>query len=183
MLKTLIPLILRIYPILINLLILIIIATPSKKIKFNPINFLLLLIIFTLILSLKINFLINSWRSYILFLIIIGGLIIIFIYITSLSNNEISYLNLKIIYINFFKVFPLILIITLIFIFFINLEINNLFIWNLNYKKNYNSNFFEIFINFYNFNNLFIINYLFYRLICIINICYKFKLPLRQIFF
>lgn len=171
--------IINLYPIILNIIIIIILSSPSKNNKFNPINLILILILLTILISLKINYYTNSWRSFTLFLIIIGGLIIIFIYITRIANNELFKFNYKVLLINSIKILPLIFI-----IFILNL---NLYDWNRSntwYNFNINNislNFSEIYIKPYNNNTYFIINYLFYSIICIINICYKFKLPLRQL--
>lgn len=171
------------YPIILNILILITITIPSKNNKSNPITLTLLLIFITFLISLKINYLINSWSSYILFLIIIGGLIIIFIYIVRVANNELFLLNYKFLIINLLKIIPLIIIFLLINpSHFINNN-NNTNLWFDTLINNFSLDLYEPYLIPFNDNILFIINYLFYSIICIINICYKFKSPLRQLFF
>lgn len=115
-------------------------------------------------------------------LIIIGGLIVIFIYITRLNNNTLFKFNLLNIKKNLFKF--LILIFFFLLIFKINLIFNNnqdLFNYNLNFNEEKNN---ISIIKLFNINKIpiiFIIIYLYFSLICIINICYKIKTPLRQI--
>lgn len=174
-----------IFPIIINLIIIILLIFPFKNNKFHPISLIFILIILTFLVCFKINLLIKSIISFILFLIIIGGLIVIFMYITRLANNELFSFNLKNFIININKITPIILLLlitTLIYkqIIFINLiESFNLNNWSeINYKyiniiyKEINNN-----------SSYFIIIYLYYSIICIINICYKLKAPLRQILF
>lgn len=178
MIKT--NLIINFYPILLNLLIILIISSPTKYNKFNPITIIFLLIILTSLISIKLNILINSWRSFIIFLIIIGGLIIIFLYITRLRRNELFIINFKLIILNIIKLLPLIIIL----LFFFNLiNFNRRFSWYGALIWNFNLNFYELYSNFYCKIILFSINYLFYSIICIINICYKNKSPIRQLNF
>lgn len=175
-----------IIPIFINLLIIIIIITPSKNITPPPIIIILILIIIIFIISIKINFINYNWISFILFLTIIGGLIIIYIYITSIANNELFFINLKLLLINLIKISPFWLI--YIFLNLKNNEINIFILNNLEYYSIQKINFnLSIFNNLYKENNnnitYFIIIYLYYTIIIIINICYKYKAPLRQIIF
>lgn len=171
-----------IYPLLINLIIIFLLITPSKLNKFHPISLIFILIILTSIISLKINYIYKSWLSFILFLTIIGGLIVIFLYITRLTNNELFFLNIKIIFINFLKIIFIVILIYLIYynlnIFFFNSNLNKsfynyIFIWDLN-----NINF--LYKKIYNKSTIFIIFYLYYSIIIIINICSNYKSPLRQ---
>lgn len=172
-----------ILPIIFYISIILIIINPSKINKFHPITLIIILIIIRFLICLKINFLKKSIISFILFLIIIGGLIVIYIYITRLANNELFSFNYKFIKINFYKILPTIFILLIIFfsaqyIFNYPIESFNIFESNYNYK----------FINIlykeqYNKLTFFIIIYLYYSIICIINICYKFKAPLRQLIF
>lgn len=173
-------------PLIFNLIIILIIIIPSKINNFHPISFLIILILLTLIICLKINFIYKSWIPFILFLIIIGGLIVIFIYITRLANNNFFNFNLKLLIINIIKILPIILLLISLIILF------KLLIFNFHFES-FNLNNFIILKNQINLNiiykelnnksSYFIILYLYYSIICIINICYKFKAPLRQILF
>nr|YP_009441666.1 NADH dehydrogenase subunit 6 [Byturus ochraceus]AOY39185.1 NADH dehydrogenase subunit 6 [Byturus ochraceus] len=54
------------------------------------------LLIQTMIVSLIIGLInINFWYSYILFLVFIGGMLVLFIYMTSIASNEKFHLNMK----------------------------------------------------------------------------------------
>lgn len=170
------------YPLILNILILMLISIPIKFNNFHPLKIIIILILLTFLIFLKINFIIKSWINFFLLLIIIGGLIVIFIYITRLNNNTLFKFNLLNIKKNLFKF--LILIFFFLLIFKINLIFNNnqdLFNYNLNFNEEKNN---ISIIKLFNINKIpiiFIIIYLYFSLICIINICYKIKTPLRQI--
>nr|YP_009434122.1 NADH dehydrogenase subunit 6 [Epicauta tibialis]APB02762.1 NADH dehydrogenase subunit 6 [Epicauta tibialis] len=90
----------------------------------HPLSLGLTLIIQTSLISLitgKMCF--NFWFSYILFLIMIGGLLILFIYMTSVASNEKFHFNLKL----FVFIMTIIGLLTLTSLFHINLDpmVNN----------------------------------------------------------
>lgn len=174
------------YPILINSIIIIIIITSHKNNKYHPIILLIILILLTILISLKINIIFKSWTNFILFLIIIGGLIVIYIYITRLINNKNLYINLK----NFLIISLKLILIILILILILNILSNNNLYFNSQEIFSFNYNIFEkknelIISELYYYNKysiIFIILYLYYSIICIINICYKTKKPIRQLY-
>nr|AFN27602.1 NADH dehydrogenase subunit 6 [Diadromus collaris] len=173
-------------PMIFNLLMMLIMMLPSKLNNFHPIMLLLILIILTIMISLKINFMFKSWIPLILFLIMIGGLMIIFMYITSLSNNELFNFNLKLLLINMMKIMPIMfLMIYLTFLFKVTIMNFNFESFNLNnfmlMKNQMNMNIMYKEMN--NKSSYFIMLYLYFSMICIMNICYKLKAPLRQILF
>lgn len=174
-----------IFPLILNIIIIILIIIPSKINKFHPIILIFLLIIITLLISIKINFIYNSWLSFILLLIIIGGLIVIFIYITRLTNNELFYFNIKLILLNFLKITPILILFYFIYNQYKFNRFNIQDSWIITkYAYLYNQiNINIIYIKFNNKSTFFIIIYLYYSIICIINICYKFKSPLRQLIY
>lgn len=53
----------------------------------NPIIIGILLLTLSLLIVVQIGFLISSWYAYILFLVYVGGLLVIFIYICIISRN------------------------------------------------------------------------------------------------
>lgn len=172
------------YPLILNILILILLSIPIKFNNFHPIKIILILIILTLIISLKINLIKKSWINFFILLIIIGGLMVIFLYITSLNNNLLLKFNLINILKNLLKLFILIVFLIFIYKTYI-IYFNNQDSWNLNLNLFEEKNNFSI-IKLFNINKIpliFIILYLYFSLICIINICYKIKTPLRQINF
>nr|APX39480.1 NADH dehydrogenase subunit 6 [Chrysolina polita] len=148
----------------------------------HPMSLGLILLIQTILVSLLtglMNF--NFWFSYILFLIMIGGMLILFLYMTSVASNEKFNFSYKLLYLIFFYIN---LIILLMFSdqFNYSLFMNIIDMTNQNYIKNYN-----LMMNKYmNFPNNFIIYmmmiYLFFTLIMVMKItsfCYG---PLRQKF-
>lgn len=145
----------------------------------------IVLVIQTLIISIIIGLISKTfWFSYILFLIFLGGILILFIYITSLASNELFFFSIKYFFIiiaSTIFIFSLILILDKNFIYFYleNLEIKsirNIFIYiNENVlilRKLYN---FPI-----NLITIILINYLFLTLIISVKITNLFKGPLRS---
>nr|YP_010716465.1 NADH dehydrogenase subunit 6 [Gotra octocincta]WDQ40361.1 NADH dehydrogenase subunit 6 [Gotra octocincta] len=176
---------LLILPFCLNIILIMIFMTPSKIINFNPMTYMILLILLTFSICLVMNLISKSWIPYILFLMMIGGLMIIFMYITSLSSNELFFMNYQIMKTNFFKIFFFTMIMIFLMIMFMDqmffmLNLNffnkNLYLFdqmnmNLLYKKIFNK------------STMFIMIYLYYSMIIIMNICFKLKAPLRQIKF
>jgi len=123
------------------------------------------------------------WFSYVLFIIFLGGILILFIYVTSLASNEIFYLNF---YISVFCILTIFMLTPLIYSF----DKNFLF----NYFTNYDSLMLFYIKNFINENSLILskllnfptniisilmIIYLFLTLIVIVKITNVFEGPLR----
>jgi len=150
----------------------------------HPLSIMLILLIQTFLICLitgSINE--NFWFSYIIFLVFLGGILVIFIYITSLASNEIFSFSIKITSI-FLTIFIFTLIITNLlnldlFINFNNNEtINNLF--NIRIKETSKSIY-----KLYNFPTnivtIILINYLFLTLIVRVKItCFNYG-PLRNL--
>nr|AIN37265.1 NADH dehydrogenase subunit 6 [Dixella sp. ZK-2014] len=124
------------------------------------------------------------WFSYVLFLTFLGGMLVLFIYVTSLASNEMFSLSMKITVL-FFTFLFLIFIATiimdksLIFSYFNNNEMNSISLEssyvtensiNLNKLYNYPTNLI----------NLLMMNYLFLTLIAVVKITNIFYGPLRQ---
>nr|YP_009400318.1 NADH dehydrogenase subunit 6 [Floraphis meitanensis]ARW70370.1 NADH dehydrogenase subunit 6 [Floraphis meitanensis] len=155
---------------LMNLLSSIIIITLKSPLKSN-----LMILFQTILLTMMIN-LINktSWISFMIFILYIGGLMIIFLYISSISFNEI---NINKNYLN--NIFKLILMIIIIYWFKIFMLMEN-FKFNNNFL--FEDNFFMM--NLFNSpNNLmmyFIMMILFIMLILIIWMLKFNKGPIRQ---
>nr|AWN56089.1 NADH dehydrogenase subunit 6 [Anthicidae sp. DPP-2018] len=86
----------------------------------HPLSMGLILLLQTLIISLITGkMFLNFWFSYIIFLILVGGMLILFIYMTSIASNEKFNLNYKMM---FMIIIPLIML-------------NSLFMINLNFKE------------------------------------------------
>nr|YP_009116508.1 NADH dehydrogenase subunit 6 [Zinaida nascens]YP_009136714.1 NADH dehydrogenase subunit 6 [Zinaida jigongi]AJD80549.1 NADH dehydrogenase subunit 6 [Zinaida nascens]AKE07319.1 NADH dehydrogenase subunit 6 [Zinaida jigongi] len=101
----------------------------------HPLSMGLMILIQTLLICLISGMIINTyWFSYILFLTFLGGLLVLFIYVSSIASNELFYIpfNNKILF---------------LFMFFIIIFISIMFMYNLNWLN--------LFINSYEMNNLF----------------------------
>lgn len=126
----------------------------------------------------------NFWFSYILFLVFIGGILILFIYIASISSNEKFNLSIT----NYIKIFIAILIFLIIIWilsnnFFIDLITNNnesILLSNNIYliKENLLINS-KIYNSPNNFITTFLINYLLLNLIIIVKITNLYEGPFR----
>lgn len=151
----------------------------------HPLAIGLILLIQTLLTSLLTGIYVKTfWFSYVLFLIFIGGILVLFIYVTSLSSNEIFSISFKLLFITI-----IIIIIFINFSFFIdkslietfinNNEINTFFINSLMPENSIELN------KIYNFPTnlitLLLINYLFLTLLVTVKITKKNYGPLRPI--
>nr|YP_009502701.1 NADH dehydrogenase subunit 6 [Culex gelidus]ARB02572.1 NADH dehydrogenase subunit 6 [Culex gelidus] len=123
------------------------------------------------------------WFSYVLFLIFMGGMLVLFIYVTSLSSNEMFSMSFKLTFISIMMIFLFILI----SYFFDNSLMEN-FIKNNDSIQLFNKNnlFYENFLSLnkmYNFPTnlitLLLINYLFLTLLVTVKITKKNYGPLR----
>nr|YP_009121617.1 NADH dehydrogenase subunit 6 [Heliconius ismenius]AJF94292.1 NADH dehydrogenase subunit 6 [Heliconius ismenius] len=154
----------------------------------NPLSMGLFILMQTLLICILSGMLINTyWFSYILFLIFLGGLLVLFIYVSSIASNELFKISI------FNKMLMFLSILFLImFSFYFK---NNLFWMNL-YFNDEMLNFFNLFLfsnNEYNFNlsklyneqtyllMLMLIIYLFITLIAVVKITNIFFGPLRSI--
>nr|YP_010400423.1 NADH dehydrogenase subunit 6 [Cotesia flavipes]UQS76152.1 NADH dehydrogenase subunit 6 [Cotesia flavipes] len=174
---------------IVDLILLILIFMPSNLYKFHPLMFSIMLIIFTIIISIKMNYLMTNFiYSYILFLFMIGGVMILIMYFTSISSNELiefnkkflKYFFLKLFFLMFLFMFLMILMYKNFLINFFNnfdmMNFNKIFLDNLNYF---------ILKNLYMYMNLdltiFFLMYLFLMMMFSTIICMKFKIPMRQL--
>lgn len=155
----------------------------------HPLSMGLLILTQTLTICLISGILINSyWFSYILFLTFLGGLLVLFIYVSRISSNEIFQFPTQS-YILFFFIIILLISITI-------LLFNNIFWINFSFNSDIKS-FYELFIFFNNENQInltklyniktyiliiILIIYLFIRLIAIVKITNIFFGPLRTIY-
>nr|AML26578.1 NADH dehydrogenase subunit 6 [Staphylinidae sp. BMNH 1274705] len=120
----------------------------------------------------------NFWYSYILFLIMIGGMIVLFIYMTSIASNEMFKFSNKI-----FILLASILFILLLMMIMFNLNLN----LNMNSFNNMQVYSFELSLNkFFNYPSnmimMMMIIYLFITLIAVVKITNIKMGPLRQKF-
>nr|YP_010688338.1 NADH dehydrogenase subunit 6 [Mylabris phalerata]WBR65766.1 NADH dehydrogenase subunit 6 [Mylabris phalerata] len=143
----------------------------------HPLSLGMILLLQTTIISLISGQLcLNYWFSYILFLILVGGMLILFIYMTSVASNE--KFNLKI----SLLLFMLMAMFTGLMMSFFNQYTQDSLIKNeLTFMENFNLNFSMIkFVSFpMNLILLFMIIYLFLALIAIVKIINRKQGPLR----
>nr|YP_010157574.1 NADH dehydrogenase subunit 6 [Anopheles sacharovi]QRF92870.1 NADH dehydrogenase subunit 6 [Anopheles sacharovi]QYJ55420.1 NADH dehydrogenase subunit 6 [Anopheles sacharovi]QYJ55433.1 NADH dehydrogenase subunit 6 [Anopheles sacharovi]QYJ55446.1 NADH dehydrogenase subunit 6 [Anopheles sacharovi]QYJ55459.1 NADH dehydrogenase subunit 6 [Anopheles sacharovi] len=123
------------------------------------------------------------WFSYVLFLIFLGGMLILFIYVTSLSSNEMFTMSFSLTTLSLFIFFMMIMM-----FFIIDKSLIEQFISNMEMEKfSINNNLINeniLFLNkMYNFPTnlitLLLINYLFLTLLVTVKITKKFYGPLR----
>nr|YP_010714896.1 NADH dehydrogenase subunit 6 [Callimerus chinensis]WDE20710.1 NADH dehydrogenase subunit 6 [Callimerus chinensis] len=145
----------------------------------HPMSLGFILLMQTMITSFIVNFLnFNFWYSYILFLIMIGGMLILFIYMTSIASNE------KFLFSNKLVLLFIISMLFLMMMFFID----SFFSYNIlnnfeTYKLNLPLNFSFSMNKFFNFPNFLIfyisILYLLITLIAVVKISNLNLGPLR----
>nr|AVN67957.1 NADH dehydrogenase subunit 6 [Parcoblatta bolliana] len=144
----------------------------------HPLALGLILLIQTVMISIISGLLSQSfWFSYILFLIFLGGMLILFIYVTSLASNEMFFMSMKIIISSIFII---------MFSFIILYLYKNMIIQNqemLNFLMLNNSLYTSI-TKLYNqptgIITILLASYLFLTLIAVVKITNIFKGPLRQ---
>nr|QNV11691.1 NADH dehydrogenase subunit 6 [Phyllodromia melanocephala] len=150
----------------------------------HPLAMGLVLLIQTLLICLMTGLLTKTlWFSYVLFLIFLGGMLVLFIYVTSLASNEMFSMSLNMMMISI-MMFIMIILMSILWdkINFISFLSNN----EMNSLYNYNSFISEnslILNKLYNFPTnmitLLLINYLLISLIAIVKITNVFYGPLR----
>nr|YP_009261594.1 NADH dehydrogenase subunit 6 [Hypsopygia regina]AKH04961.1 NADH dehydrogenase subunit 6 [Hypsopygia regina] len=151
----------------------------------HPLAMGLMILTQTLLICLLSGMMIKTyWFSYILFLTFLGGLLVLFIYVTSLASNEMFKINK-----NFKMMFIVMMILSGIFsfsfynnfmIFFNNLEMNNLNNLFLFFNNENSINLSKLYNNQTFFLIMMMIIYLFITLIAVIKITNIFYGPLRS---
>nr|QTC08133.1 NADH dehydrogenase subunit 6 [Parachauliodes buchi] len=148
----------------------------------HPLAMGLILLIQTILISLITGYMMQTfWFSYILFLIMLGGMLVLFIYMTSLASNELFSFSMKSLMLN-----SMIIIITMMMLFtfipyfnMLNLDTNNL---NLNFINTENNTELLKLYNFPTMNlTLMLVSYLFLTLIAVVKITNINQGPLRQL--
>uniref|UniRef100_UPI0030031FB6 NADH dehydrogenase subunit 6 n=1 Tax=Homaloxestis plocamandra TaxID=3133851 RepID=UPI0030031FB6 len=153
----------------------------------HPLSMGLMILCQTILICMFSGMLIKTyWFSYILFLTFLGGMLVLFIYVSSIASNE-----LFIISSNFLKIYFFMIVILIFISFFLY---NNLKIMNFNFNADM-TNFFNNYIFFNNENNfnlsklynnqtfilmMMMIIYLFITLVTVVKITNIFFGPLRQ---
>nr|AWB98001.1 NADH dehydrogenase subunit 6 [Anopheles aff. oswaldoi A PGF-2018] len=150
----------------------------------HPLSMGLMLLIQTFLTCLITSIYVKTfWFSYVLFLIFLGGMLILFIYVTSLSSNEMFSMSFSLTMISLliFSIFTILFFImdkSLIEQFITNMEMEKLS--NLNNLINENILSLNKMYNFpTNLITLLLINYLFLTLLVTVKITKKFYGPLR----
>nr|QTZ19004.1 NADH dehydrogenase subunit 6 [Manota sp. WQY001] len=153
----------------------------------HPLSMGLILLIQTFIICLMMGLMMKTfWFSYILFLIFLGGMLILFMYVTSLTSNEMFSMSKNLIFI-FMLIFMYLLIILYIKDYMNTSMINNnetinmKNLSNLIYNTNYN-NLIKLYNFPMNFLTIMLIFYLFLTLIVAVKITNFFYGPLRPMF-
>nr|YP_009045335.1 NADH dehydrogenase subunit 6 [Abrota ganga]AHA03686.1 NADH dehydrogenase subunit 6 [Abrota ganga] len=153
----------------------------------HPLSMGLMVLIQTFLTCIISGMLINTyWFSYILFLIFLGGLLVLFIYVSSVASNELfkfSYMNKVMFMIYIF------LILSISFFFQNNLkwlnlsfndEMNNFFNLFLFFNNEYNFNLSKLYNKQTYFLMIMMIIYLFITLVAVVKITNIFFGPLRS---
>nr|WRO44777.1 NADH dehydrogenase subunit 6 [Lycocerus curvatus] len=144
----------------------------------HPLSMGLNLLIQTILIAMITGFMsMNFWISYLLFLVMVGGMLILFMYMTSIASNEKFY----------FSKYLILIIPILILLSFIGLLNPDLIVKNLDSLEYLNFSIYELSPNKYFINNSkyilsMLIIYLFITLIAIVNISSNNFGPLRQKF-
>nr|YP_009529040.1 NADH dehydrogenase subunit 6 [Appias remedios]YP_010852831.1 NADH dehydrogenase subunit 6 [Appias lalage]AXU98834.1 NADH dehydrogenase subunit 6 [Appias remedios]WGL40250.1 NADH dehydrogenase subunit 6 [Appias lalage] len=151
----------------------------------HPLAMGLLILCQTLILSLMLGIFINTyWFSYILFLIFLGGLLVLFIYVSSIASNELMNFSLKFKFILMLYFLLFLLTYFLIYNFYLKNSLLNNEMINFNqYFMFFNENKISLTKLYNNQTFLLIIMliiYLFITLIAVIKITNIFFGPLRS---
>nr|YP_010693825.1 NADH dehydrogenase subunit 6 [Tachina stackelbergi]WCD42055.1 NADH dehydrogenase subunit 6 [Tachina stackelbergi] len=152
----------------------------------HPLAMGLILLIQTTLISLTSGFMSKTfWFSYILFLVFIGGMLVLFIYVTSLASNEMFSFSIKLMMIS-----TMIIFMVMTFMYFMdknllmqykNLEMNS--IYNMNSYIMENSLSLNKLYNYpTNIMTILLMNYLLITLIAVVKITKLFKGPLRPMF-
>nr|AFQ62315.1 NADH dehydrogenase subunit 6 [Enicmus brevicornis] len=144
----------------------------------HPLSMGMTLLAQTITIALLMGFFsMNYWYSYILTLIMIGGMLILFIYMTSIASNEKFKLNFKLMILN------LSICLILLYLLISNLNIT---LMEFSDTKMITSKIDYSMMNYYNYPKnfimLMIIIYLFITLITVVKISKTNQGPLRQMF-
>nr|ALO76849.1 NADH deshydrogenase subunit 6 [Adoretus sp. ADO01] len=145
----------------------------------HPLSMGLMLLIQTITISLTMGFFnMNFWYSYILFLIMIGGMLVLFIYMTSVASNEKFSYSIKITFMIIMLMMTMMFIIMMMDPYFSNM--NNIYMEIPELMKNYNMSF-NKYLNYpMNIIMFMMIMYLLITLIAVVKITKIESGPLRQ---
>nr|AVN68136.1 NADH dehydrogenase subunit 6 [Protagonista lugubris] len=161
------------------MLIMMLITSMMFSQMIHPLALGLMLLIQTIIMCMMSGMLSQSfWFSYILFLMFLGGMLVLFIYITSLASNEMFYMSTKM------SMVMLLVFMLLIMFMNMNVMVNNTEIMiheNIYNKENEMMNsLMKLYNQPTNLITIMLASYLFLTLIVVVNITNIYKGPLRQ---
>nr|YP_010288411.1 NADH dehydrogenase subunit 6 [Aleochara curtula]UKO31679.1 NADH dehydrogenase subunit 6 [Aleochara curtula] len=145
----------------------------------HPMTMGLILLIQTILISLISGMMhFNYWFSYILFLVMVGGLLVLFIYMTSIASNELFFYSTNILIFMMISFFMMMIMFFLLDNYFVNF--NHLYNENIN-LMNHNYEFLKKFLNYPSIIViLMMMIYLFITLIATVKITKIEFGPLRQ---
>nr|QNE85774.1 NADH dehydrogenase subunit 6 [Hydrotaea irritans] len=152
----------------------------------HPLAMGLTLLIQTTLVSLMSGLITKSfWFSYILFLVFLGGMLVLFIYVTSLASNEMFSFSIKLLMISvmifFIMIFTMYMMDKNMLMQYSNLELN--YISNMNSYIMENSLSLNKLYNYpMNLLTILLMNYLLITLIAVVKITKLYKGPLRPMF-
>nr|WRO44598.1 NADH dehydrogenase subunit 6 [Hypoderma pantholopsum] len=127
----------------------------------------------------------SFWFSFILFLVFLGGMLVLFIYVTSLASNEMFSMSMKLLMLSYTIIIMMMLTLLMIdkntLLYHKNLEtmqINNMnsYITEISFSLN------KLYNNPTNLMTILLMNYLLITLIAVVKITKLFKGPLRPMF-
>nr|YP_010725955.1 NADH dehydrogenase subunit 6 [Anopheles lindesayi]WDY83650.1 NADH dehydrogenase subunit 6 [Anopheles lindesayi] len=150
----------------------------------HPLSMGLMLLIQTFLTCLLTGIYVKTfWFSYVLFLIFLGGMLILFIYVTSLSSNEMFSMSFKLTLLSIMFFMTMIIMFFILDKSFIEQFISNMEMEKISLMNNLiNENILSL-NKMYNFPTnmitLLLINYLFLTLLVTVKITKKFYGPLR----
>nr|AIZ98878.1 NADH dehydrogenase subunit 6 [Bombyx mori]UDN38523.1 NADH dehydrogenase subunit 6 [Bombyx mori]UDN38653.1 NADH dehydrogenase subunit 6 [Bombyx mori]UFP91715.1 NADH dehydrogenase subunit 6 [Bombyx mori]UFP91741.1 NADH dehydrogenase subunit 6 [Bombyx mori] len=153
----------------------------------HPLSMGMMILMQTMITCMISGMLVKTyWFSYILFLIFLGGLLVLFIYVSSIASNELFLFNLNMKMLNII----IMMIIIIMMMYFINIKYNNLIENNSEMNKLFTKMLFFNDENKINLNKMYnnqtslltmmLIIYLFVNLVAVVKITNIFYGPLRS---
>nr|YP_010443294.1 NADH dehydrogenase subunit 6 [Anomala russiventris]UTE83822.1 NADH dehydrogenase subunit 6 [Anomala russiventris] len=145
----------------------------------HPLSMGMMLLMQTIIMALTMGFFnINFWYSYILFLIMIGGMLVLFIYMTSVASNEKFQFSIKLTIFILFMFMVMMFLIAMMDPYFSDL--NSIYTETSSNYKEYNMSFSK-YLNYPNIMIMYMmIIYLLITLIAVVKITQIESGPLRQ---
>nr|YP_009441653.1 NADH dehydrogenase subunit 6 [Monotoma quadricollis]AOY39172.1 NADH dehydrogenase subunit 6 [Monotoma quadricollis] len=149
----------------------------------HPLSMMLIILIQTLLIALISGLMnLSFWFSFIIFLIMIGGMMILFMYMISIASNEKFKFNFNMMM--FWMINSMILSILILFMnkYWINFKFMNLMMMNFPYYSNNLNNFIKYFNFPFMMNIILMISYLLITMIASVKITNFKKGPLRQKF-